>query len=162
MNKQGSEHFAPGADADAPPAGPKRRRHMRWSDPVPLCMVVATILGSGIVSWILGDIGFFAVITGPLVVTVLITLWFRSWVPVLVVAISYLYFMFFWLAGTLGNLVDRTFAQSFAEVIGIDNAWARFASYIGVWALFVLAGEVGLNRLTGKNERDPTVPLPLQ
>ena len=161
MSEPVREHVAHGAEPDAPLAGRKRPGHMRWSDPVPLCMVVATVLGSGIVSWFIEAIEFFAVITVPLAVTALITHWFRSWVPVMIVVISYLYFMLFWLVGTLGGLVDRTFAGALAEAIGVDHVVARFASYIGVWVLFVVACEAGLNRLTGKKKMDPTVPLPL-
>ena len=151
-----------GTSHAAPPARRRRRGQQRWSDPVPLCMMVATVLGSGIVSWLIGTIDFFYVITLPLVITALITHWFRSWVPVMVVAISYLYFMLFWLAGYLGDLVDRGFARSLAEATGLDRNLASFAAYIGVWFLFVMACEAGLNRLTGKKERDPTVPLPLE
>ena len=151
-----------GPSTPAPPARRKRRGHQRWSDPVPLAMVVATVLGSGAVSWFIGTIEFFYVIAVPLAVTAVITHWFRSWTPVMVVALSYLYFMLFWMVGTVGDLVDRTFAQALAEATGLDPTVARFAAYIGVWVLFVLVCEAGLDRLTGKKDRDPTVPLPLE
>jgi len=67
-----------GTSTHAPPARRKRRGQQRWSDPVPLCMVTATVLGSGIVSWFLGTPDFFYVITIPLAVTAVITHWFRS------------------------------------------------------------------------------------
>ena len=50
----------------------------------------------------------------------------------------------------------------YSQAIGLDHTVARFGAYIGVWVLFVIACEVGLNKLTGKKERDPTVPLPLE
>ncbi len=151
-----------GAATPAPPTRRKRRGHQRWNDPVPLCLLVATVLGSGAVSWFIDSIDFFYVIAVPLAVMALITHWFRSWTPVMIVAISYLYFMLFWLAGYLGDLVDRTFAQALAEATGLDTTVARFAAYIGVWVLFVMVCEAGLNGLTRKKERDPTVPLPLE
>jgi hypothetical protein len=144
------------------PARPKRRRYWHWSDPVPLCLVGATIVGSVIVSWIIGTIDFFYIITLPLAVTALFTHWFRCWTPVMAVAISYLYFMLFWLVGALGDLADRTFAQALSQALGIDHTVVRFGAYIGVWIGFVMACEAGLNKLTGKKNSDPTVPLPLE
>ena len=151
-----------GAFTQAAPARRKRRGHQRWSDPVPLCMVAATVLGSGAVSWFIDSIDFFYVITVPLAVTAVITHWFRSWAPVMILSLSYLYFMLFWLIGYLGDLVDRTFVRALTEATGFDPTLARFAAYIGVWVLFVIACEAGLDRLTGKKEHDPTVPLPLE
>ena len=140
----------------------KRRRYWHWSNPVPLCIIGATILGSAIVSWIIGTIEFFYVITLPLAVTGMFTYWFRSWTPVMVVAISNLYFMLFWLVGVLGDLADRTFAQAISEAMGIDHTVVRFGAYIGVWIGFVMACEAGLNKLIRKKEADPTVALPLE
>jgi len=140
----------------------KRRRYWHWSNPVPLCIIGATILGSAIVSWIIGTIEFFYVITLPLAVTGMFTYWFRSWTPVMVVAISNLYFMLFWLVGVLGDLADRTFAQAISEAMGIDQTVVRFGAYIGVWIGFVMACEAGLNKLIRKKEADPTVALPLE
>ena len=146
-----------GTSMHAPPARRRRRGHQRWSDPVPLCMVMATVLGSGIVSWFIGTMDFFYVITVPLAVTAVITHWFRSWAPVMIVALLYLYFMLFWLIGYLGDLADRTFVRSFTEATGFDPTVARFAAYMGVWVLFVIACKAGLARPTGKKEQDPTV-----
>ena len=76
----------------------------------------------------------------------------------MIVALSYLYFMLFWLIGYLGDLADRTFVRSFTEATGFDPTVARFAAYMAVWVLFVTACEARLSRLTGKKEQDPTVP----
>ena len=75
----------------------------------------------------------------------------------MIVALSYLYFMLFWLIGYLGDLADKTFVRAFTEATGFDPTVAQFAA-MGVWVLFVIACEARLARLTGKKEQDPTVP----
>jgi hypothetical protein len=46
----------------------------------------------------------------------------------MIVALSYLYFMLFWLIGSLGDLVDRTFVRALTDATAFDPTMPRFAA----------------------------------